>query len=53
MGDIDLEEFVSRMCSPASTAIARFTRNVRNISDAQQMVKILDKDGDGLIYRTR
>jgi calmodulin len=48
-GDIDLEEFVALMCPAAGMAIARFTRNVRNISDAQQMFRILDKDGDGMI----
>merc|ERR1712142_343350 len=30
-------------------AIARLTRNVNNISDAQQLFRILDKDGDGNI----
>merc|ERR1719295_2376038 len=48
-GDIDLEEFVSLMCPTASMAISRFTRNVKNLADAQQMFKILDKNGDGLI----
>merc|ERR1719350_52160 len=48
-GDIDLEEFVSLMCPTASMAISRFTRNCKNMADAQQMFKILDKNGDGLI----
>lgn len=48
-GDIDLEEFVGLMCPAAGMAIARLTRNVRNISDAQQLFRILDKNGDGLI----
>jgi len=48
-GDIDLEEFVSLLCPMAGMAIARLTRNVNNISDAQQLFRILDKDGDGNI----
>merc|ERR1719233_2625907 len=36
-GDIDLEEFVSLLCPMAGMAIARLTRNVNNISDAQQL----------------
>merc|ERR1712106_612748 len=48
-GDIDLEEFVSLLCPTAGMAIARLTRNVNNIGDAQQLFRILDKDGDGNI----
>ena len=48
-GEIDLEEFIGLMCPVAAMAIARLTRNVRNISDAQQLFKVLDKNGDGLI----
>merc|ERR1719431_329172 len=48
-GEIDLEEFVSLLCPMAGMAIARLTRNVNNISDAQQLFRILDKDGDGNI----
>merc|ERR1719431_214600 len=48
-GDIDLEEFVSLLCPMAGMAIARLTRNVNNISDAQQLFRILDKDADGNI----
>jgi len=48
-GDIDLEEFVSLLCPMAGMAIARLTRNVNNIGDAQQLFRILDKDGDGNI----
>ena len=45
-GDIDLEEFVGLLCPMAGMAIARLTRNVTDISDAQQLLRILDKDGD-------
>ena len=48
-GDIDLEEFVGLLCPTAGMAIARLTRNVNNINDAQQLFRILDKDGDGNI----
>eukprot|EP00092_Neocalanus_flemingeri_P000651 GFUD01000693.1.p1 GENE.GFUD01000693.1~~GFUD01000693.1.p1 ORF type:complete len:3364 (-),score=1087.83 GFUD01000693.1:1093-10800(-) len=48
-GDIDLEEFVGLMCPAAGMAIARLTRNVNNIGDAQQLFRILDRDGDGNI----
>lgn len=48
-GDIDLEEFVSLLCPMAGMAIARLTRNVNNIGDAQQLFRILDRDGDGNI----
>merc|ERR1719309_1788508 len=48
-GDIDLEEFVSLMVPAAGMAVARLTRNCKNIADAQQMFRVLDKNGDGLI----
>jgi len=48
-GDIDLEEFVGLLCPMAGMAIARLTRNVNNIGDAQQLFRILDRDGDGNI----
>merc|ERR1719295_1173377 len=48
-GDIDLEEFVGLMCPVAAMAVARLTRNVKNIAEAQQLFRILDKNGDGLI----
>merc|ERR1712128_106855 len=48
-GDIDLEEFVGLLCPMAGMAIAGLTRNVNNIGDAQQLFRILDRDGDGNI----
>ena len=48
-GEIDLEEFVGLLCPTAGMALARLTRNVNNINDAQQLFRILDKDGDGNI----
>merc|ERR1711962_1400705 len=48
-GSIDLEEFVALMVPTAAMAISRFTRNCKNIADAQQMFRVLDKNGDGLI----
>ena len=48
-GDIDLEEFVGLMCPQAAMAIARLTRNVKNIAEAQELFRVLDKNGDGLI----
>ena len=44
-GDIDLEGFVNLLCPMTGMAIARLTRNVTDISDAQQLFCILDKDG--------
>merc|ERR1719192_80386 len=48
-GEIDLEEFIGLLCPVAGMALARLTRNVNNINDAQQLFRILDKDGDGNI----
>ena len=48
-GEIDLEEFIGLLCPMAGMALARLTRNVNNINDAQQLFRILDKDGDGNI----
>merc|ERR1719348_2433106 len=48
-GELDLEEFVSLLCPMAGMALSRLTRNVNNINDAQQLFRILDKDGDGNI----
>jgi len=48
-GDIDLEEFVGLMCPTAAMALGRLTRNVKNIAEAQQLFRVLDKNGDGLI----
>ena len=48
-GEIDLEEFIGLLCPTAGMALARLTRNVNNINDAQQLFRILDKDGDGNI----
>merc|ERR1719385_537875 len=48
-GNIDLEEFIGLMCPTAVEAISKMTKSVRNISEAQQLFRILDKNGDGLI----
>lgn len=48
-GELDLEEFVSLLCPTAGMALSRLTRNVNNMGDAQQLFRILDKDGDGNI----
>jgi len=48
-GDIDLEEFVGLMCPTAAMALGRLTRNIKNIAEAQQLFRVLDKNGDGLI----
>merc|ERR1719483_1664144 len=48
-GNIDLEEFVGLMCPTAAEAISKMTKAVRNMSEAQQLFRILDKDGDGMI----
>jgi len=48
-GEIDLEEFVGLMSPTAAMAIARLSRNVKNIAEAQQLFSVLDKNGDGLI----
>ena len=48
-GEIDIEEFIGLMCPTAAMAIARLTRNVKNIAEAQQLFRVLDKNGDGLI----
>jgi len=48
-GELDLEEFVGLMCPTAAMAISRLTRNVKNIAEAQQLFRVLDKNGDGLI----
>eukprot|EP00088_Acartia_fossae_P012304 TRINITY_DN1633_c0_g1_i1.p1 TRINITY_DN1633_c0_g1~~TRINITY_DN1633_c0_g1_i1.p1 ORF type:complete len:1625 (+),score=462.94 TRINITY_DN1633_c0_g1_i1:438-4877(+) len=50
-GDIDLEEFVGLIYPAASMALARLTRNVKNLNEAKQMFSILDKNGDGLISK--
>ena len=48
-GEHDLEEFVGLLCPMAGMALSRLTRNVNNIGDAQQLFRVLDKDGDGNI----
>lgn len=48
-GEIDLEEFVGLMCPTAAMAIARLSRNVKNIAEAQQLFRVLDKNNDGMI----
>ena len=48
-GDIDLEEFIGLMCPTAAEAISRLTKSVKNINEAQQLFRVLDKNGDGLI----
>ena len=48
-GDIDLEEFVGLLCPTATDALNKLTKSVRNMNEAQQLFKILDKDGDGMI----
>ena len=48
-GELDLEEFVALLCPMAGMALSRLTRNVNNIGDAQQLFRVLDKDGDGNI----
>ena len=48
-GEIDLEEFISLMCPTATDALNKMVKAVRNINEAQQLFKILDKDGDGNI----
>ena len=48
-GDIDLEEFIGLMCPSASEALAKLSKTVKNISEAQMLFRILDKDGDGAI----
>merc|ERR1719193_1413932 len=48
-GEIDLEEFIGLMCPTAAEAIAKMTKTVKNMSEAQQLFRILDKDGDGMI----
>merc|ERR1719347_1318030 len=48
-GDIDLEEFVGLMVPSAGDAITRLSRNVKNMDDAKQLFKNLDKNGDGMI----
>merc|ERR1719239_1180851 len=47
--EIDLEEFIGLMCPSATAAVAMMTKAVRNINEAQQLFKILDKNGDGMI----
>merc|ERR1719187_532067 len=48
-GEIDLEEFIGLMCPSATAAVAMMTKAVRNINEAQQLFRVLDKDGDGMI----
>ena len=48
-GDIDLEEFIGLLCPTATEALNKMTKSVRNLNEAQQLFKILDKDGDGSI----
>ena len=44
-----LEEFLGLLCPTATDALNRMTKAVRNINEAQQLFKILDKNGDGMI----
>jgi Ca2+-binding EF-hand superfamily protein len=46
-GAIDLEEFVGLMNPSAAAAITKLTKSVKNIGEAQQVFRQLDKDGDG------
>merc|ERR1712041_7677 len=48
-GEIDLEEFIGLMCPTATAAVAMMTRAVRNVNEAQQLFRVLDKNGDGMI----
>merc|ERR550532_1962285 len=48
-GEIDLEEFIGLMCPSATAAVAMMTKAVRNMNEAQQLFRVLDKDGDGMI----
>jgi Ca2+-binding EF-hand superfamily protein len=48
-GEIDLEEFIGLMCPTATAAVAMMTKAVRNVQEAQQLFRVLDKDGDGMI----
>ena len=48
-GEIDLEEFVGLLCPTAAMAVARLSRNVKNIAEAQQLFRVLDKNNDGMI----
>ena len=44
-----MEEFLGLLCPTATEALSRMTKAVRNINEAQQLFKILDKNGDGMI----
>ena len=48
-GELDLEEFIGLLCPTATDALSKMTKAVRNMNEAQQLFKILDKDGDGCI----
>ena len=51
-GEIDLEEFIGLMCPSATAAVAMMTKAVRNMNEAQQLFRVLDKDGDGMTSKS-
>merc|ERR1719369_718295 len=48
-GEIDLEEFIGVLYPIASAALAKITRNIKNVDDARFVFKQMDYDGDGLL----
>merc|ERR1711915_432805 len=48
-GEIDLEEFVGVLYPVVAGALAKMTKDIRNVDDARYLFKSLDFDGDGLL----
>ena len=48
-GELDLEEFIGLMCPAASEAVGKLSKTVKNMNEAQQLFRMMDKNGDGLL----
>lgn len=48
-GEIDLEEFIGVLFPVVAQALAKITKEIKNVDDARFMFKQMDHDGDGLL----
>lgn len=48
-GEIDLEEFIGVLYPILAKALAKFTRDIRNVNDAKYLFHQLDRDHDGML----
>eukprot|EP00092_Neocalanus_flemingeri_P026177 GFUD01028374.1.p1 GENE.GFUD01028374.1~~GFUD01028374.1.p1 ORF type:complete len:1019 (+),score=296.62 GFUD01028374.1:74-3058(+) len=48
-GEIDLEEFIGVLYPVVAAALAKMTKDIKNVDDARFLFKQLDHDGDALL----